>query len=139
MNTVDATFTLCFESPFWVGFYERREGNFLEVAKITFGAEPKSKEVYDFLMKHWCNFSFSPPVQDFTQEVTHKNPKRVQREIKKEITREYIGTKSQQALSLQHQEGKIKRKKKNREQKEAEKERKYQMHQEKQKKKHKGH
>ena len=49
-----------------------------------------------------------------------------------------IGTKAQQALKLQHEQGKLERKVKSREQKEAEKERQFVLRQEKKKAKHRG-
>ena len=45
--------TILFENPFWIGLYERIDGDKYEVCKITFGAEPKDYEVYDFLLKNW--------------------------------------------------------------------------------------
>ena len=42
-----------FEAPFWIGLYERYDDGKYEVCKITFGAEPKDYEVYDFLLKNW--------------------------------------------------------------------------------------
>lgn len=46
-----SSLTILFENPFWIGLYERIDGNRYEVGKITFGAEPKNYEVYDFMMK----------------------------------------------------------------------------------------
>ena len=43
-----STLTVFFENPFWVGVYERVDGDRYEVCKITFGAETKDYEVYDF-------------------------------------------------------------------------------------------
>lgn len=66
------------------------------------------------------------------------NPKRMQRSIKKQLETHGVGTKSQQALKLQQEEGNLARKKKSREQKDAEKERQFEMRKEKQKEKHRG-
>ena len=49
MQKNGAKLTVFFEEPFWVGLYQRWSGPKLEVAKITFGAEPKDGEVYQFL------------------------------------------------------------------------------------------
>lgn len=46
-----STLTVFFEAPFWVGVYERMDGERYEVCKITFGAEPKDYEVWEFLRK----------------------------------------------------------------------------------------
>ena len=63
MRKNGAKLTVFFEEPFWVGLYQRWSGPKLEVAKITFGAEPKDGEVYQFLLEHWKRLSFSPPVE----------------------------------------------------------------------------
>lgn len=47
------SFTISFENPFWIGLYERIDGDKYEVCKITFGAEPKDYEIYAFLLKNW--------------------------------------------------------------------------------------
>ena len=127
-----------FENPFWIGLYERIDEDKYEVCKITFGAEPKDYEVYDFLLKNWHTLTFSPPVK--TDKIVERklNPKRMQREISSQLENKGIGTKAQQALKLQHEQSKIDRKTHSREQKEAEKERQYALRQEKKKAKHRG-
>jgi len=130
--------TILFENPFWIGLYERIDGDKYEVCKITFGAEPKDYEVYDFLLKNWHKLKLSPPVKIDKIEERKINPKRMQREIHRQLENRGIGTKAQQALKLQHEQSKIERKTKRREQKEAEKERKFILRQEKKKAKHKG-
>lgn len=54
-------------------------------------------------------------------EETGCNPKRVQREVHKQMQNTEIGTKSQHALKLQQEQVKIERKTVNREQQEIEK------------------
>ena len=130
--------TILFENPFWIGLYERIDGDKYEVCKITFGAEPKDYEVYDFLLKNWHKLKLSPPVKIDKIEERKINPKRMQREIHRQLENRGVGTKAQQALKLQHEQSKIERKTKRREQKEAEKERKFILRQEKKKAKHKG-
>lgn len=127
-----------FENPFWIGLYERIDGDKYEVCKITFGAEPKDYEVYDFLLKNWHKLKFSPLVKTDKVEEHKINPKRMQREINSQLENKGIGTKAQQALKLQHEQTKIERKTKSREQKEAEKERQFVLRQEKKKAKHRG-
>lgn len=58
-----SSLTILFENPFWIGLFERIDGDKYEVCKITFGAEPKDYEVYDFLLKNWHKLKFSPPVK----------------------------------------------------------------------------
>ena len=68
-----------------------------------------------------------------------ENPKRLQREINKELKKKTIGTKAQIALSKAYEENKIERKKKSKAYKEMEKERQFAIKQLKKKEKHKGH
>lgn len=83
MQKNGAKLTVFFEEPFWVGLYQRWSGPKLEVAKITFGAEPKDGEVYQFLLEHWKRLSFSPPVEQEIPEERRVNPKRARREIQR--------------------------------------------------------
>ena len=41
MDKMTCQMTVLFEGTFWVGVFEKTEGNRLSVAKVTFGAEPK--------------------------------------------------------------------------------------------------
>ena len=117
--------TILFEAPFWIGLYERIEHGRYEVCKITFGAEPKDYEVYEFLLRNWHKLKFSPPIQAEAAMERKTNPKRVQREIQSQLQDKGIGTKAQQALKLQHEQSKLERRTRIREQKEAEKDRQF--------------
>ena len=101
MKPAVSTLTISFEAPFWVGLYEREEEGLYQVCKIPFGAEPKDYEVYAFLQRHWKDLTFSPPLPTGTVPRTRINPKRLQREIRKQLQAPAIGTKAQQALQLQ--------------------------------------
>ena len=107
------------------------------MCKITFGAEPKDYEIYDFILKNYYQLRFSLAVATDVKEVG-RNPKRVQREVQKQLQNTGIGTKSQQALKLQQEQLKTERKIVSREQREAEKQRQFEMKQQKKKKKHRG-
>lgn len=135
---IKSSLTIMFEAPFWIGLYERYDDGKYEVCKITFGAEPKDYEIYDFLLKNWKKLKFSPPIKSEIMEEKKINPKRLQREINNQLQDRGIGTKAQQALKLQHEQNKLERKTKSREQREAEKERQYALRQEKKKSKHRG-
>ena len=139
MEVSRSSLTVFFEEPFWVGVYERESGGRCAVCKITFGAEPKDYEVYAFLEKNWNSLRFSPPVK--VGPAAHKpgNPKRMQCAIKRELQSAGTGTKAQQALKLQQEEGKIARKTRTRACREAEEARRFALRREKQKEKHKGH
>ena len=130
--------TVFFEEPFWVGVFERMENGQLSVAKVTFGAEPKDTEVYEFILKHYVYLRFSPTVTAGVKEDT-KNPKRRQRDIKKQLQHTGIGTKSQQALKMQQEQSKQERKAQRRERKQADAERLFALKQQKKRDRHRGH
>lgn len=129
--------TVFFEGPFWVGVIERIVDGKLSVCKVIFGAEPKDYEVYDFVLRNYYRLQFSPAVATDVKEASH-NPKRIQREVRKQLLNTGIGTKSQQALKLQQAQWKTERNLVSREQREAERERKFELKQQKKKEKHRG-
>lgn len=135
---VKGRLTILFENPFWIGLYERIYDDEYEVCKIVFGAEPKDYEVYNFILENWYKLKFSPPVKTDKIEERKINPKRMKREINRQLENKGIGTKAQQALKLQYEQRKNESKVKRREYKEAEKERKFVLRQERKKEKHKG-
>lgn len=137
MSKGSGKLTVFFEEPFWVGVFECVSDGKLSVCKVTFGAEPKDYEIYDFILKNYYRLRFSPAVATDVKEVGH-NPKRVQREVRKQIQNTGIGTKSQQALKLQQEQLKMERKTVSREQREAEKQRQFELKQQKKKEKHRG-
>ena len=134
MDKVNGKLTVFFEEPFWVGIFERIEDGKLSVAKVTFGAEPKDYEVQEYIQKCYFSLKFSPVVETVVKDIK-RNPKRMQREVKKQMLEIGIGTKSQQALEQNKQERKEKRRKK----KEAEEQRMFELKQRKKREKHKGH
>lgn len=137
MDRTTSVLTVFFEEPFWVGVWERIADGKLSACKITFGAEPKDFEIYDFILKKYDHLMFSPAVTATVKE-SPINPKRMQREIKRQIVRTGIGTKSQQALKLQQEQRKTDRKQITREMREAEKQRRFELKQQKKRAKHRG-
>ena len=138
MGRVSGGLTVYFEDPFWVGVFERIENRKLSVAKVTFGAEPKDYEVLEFINRNYYHLQFSPAVETVVKD-TKKNPKRAQRDAKKQTLETGIGTKSQQALKLQQEQNKQERKVRSREQRDAESQRLFELKQMKKREKHKGH
>lgn len=139
MSTTKTSLTVTFEAPFWIGLYERESDDAYEVCKITFGAEPKDYEVYEFLLRNWHGLSFSPKLQSSTLSERRLNPKRLQREIKRQLEPRGIGTKAQEALKLQHEQDKKLRQSTSRGAREAGKVRRFLQKQEQRREKHKGH
>lgn len=137
-RSVESKLTIYFEEPFWVGVFEKLDGDKLSVCRVVFGAEPTDAEIYDFILKHYYRLRFSAPVK---AEIKQKadNPKRRQRAARKQLDSKGVGTKSQQALKKQYEEMKTERKIKSQKQKEAEKQRLFELKQQKEKDKHRGH
>ena len=130
--------TVYFEDPFWVGVFERIENEKISAAKVTFGAEPKDYEIQEYIIKYYYRLQFSPAITTDVKEAK-KNPKRAQRDAKKQTMEIGIGTKSQQALKLLQEQNKLVRKERTKEERELEKERLFEIKQQKKKEKHKGH
>ena len=142
MNT-SIKLTVFFQGPFWVGAFEKTYGENYQISKVIFGSsEPKDYEIYEFLLKNFYTLRFSASLSsEEIGEVKEKkiNPKRLQKEIKKEIENRGIGTKAQLAMKEQYETVKLERKKLSREEKDLEKERKFDLKQQKKFMKHKGH
>lgn len=138
MDKVNGNLTVYFEDPFWVGVFERIENGKLTVAKVTFGAEPKDYEIQEYIQRYYFSLKFSPAVDTVVKE-TKRNPKRIQREAKKQMQETGIGTKSQQALKLQQEQNKQEHKVRSREKREEDQLRMFELKQQKKREKHKGH
>ena len=138
MDKVSGQLTVYFENPFWIGVFERVYDGKLSVCKVIFGAEPKDPDILEFVLKHYNELKFSPAVKT-EQKRKADNPKRRQREARKQLQNAGIGTRSQQALQMQREEMKTERKQKSKELRDAEKQRKFELKQQKKKEKHKGH
>lgn len=138
MDKANGSLTVYFEEPFWVGVFEVISDGKLSVCKVTFGAEPKDYEIWDFILKNYYSLKFSPAVE-IGMKQTAENPKRRQRNAKKQLQNLGIGTKSQQALQMQREGMKTERRQISKEQRESEKQRQFDLRQQKRKEKHRGH
>lgn len=108
MEKVKVTMTVLFEEPFWIGIYEREDGESYQAAKILFGAEPKGLEVQEYLLKNVYRLSFGTGEKSqISDKQTCKNPKRMQREIRKQTRERGTGTRAQQAIQAQREERKL--------------------------------
>ena len=118
MDKTSCKLTVFFENPFWVGVLECNEDGKLTVSKLTFYKEPKDYEIRNFILKNY---------------------KKRQRDVRKQVQLQGVGTKSQQALKLQHDQSKSEHILQNKKQKELGKMRLFALKQQKKKEKHKGH
>ena len=120
METAKAKLTVLFDPPFWAGLFERECGDRYEVCKVTFGAEPKDYDVYAFVLEHYCTLDFSPALAAEKTDERTLSPKRAQRLAREQTKPSGVGTKAQQALQLQREQGKAERRVLSREAREAE-------------------
>lgn len=139
METGYARLTVYFEDPFWVGLYERGGGGTYQVCRIVFGAEPRDQEVHALLLEQWRLLRFSPSMAAEGPVERKVSPKRMQRQIKRQLQSAGTGTKAQQALKLQQEQGKEARRRRSRAEREAEAARQLALRREKRREKHKGH
>ena len=139
MRTATCRITVYFDDPFWAMLYEREGEGWYEASRTVFGAEPKDCDVYAFLLQNWRWLRFSPPVQ--AGERTHRpdNPRRRQRAARRAVKQAGMGTKAQQALAAQREQGKQACRVRTREEKEREAEERYEKHRQKRREKHEGH
>ncbi|MBQ6510112.1 MAG: YjdF family protein [Flexilinea sp.] len=136
--SAECSLTVYFEDPFWVGVFERIIDGKLSACKITFGAEPKDYDVWKFVLEHYYELEFSPSIKAEIRQ-TAENPKRRQRNIKKQLEQTGVGTKSQEALQMQREAMKTEKHRITREERDAEEQRRFELKQEKRKEKQKGH
>ncbi|MCE5316902.1 MAG: YjdF family protein [Parachlamydia sp.] len=82
MATIKAT--VFFEKRFWVGTFERTDKEGYAVARHIFGAEPSDPEIHEFVLNHFHELKFGTP-KEIQIEIQRMNPKRVQREVRREM------------------------------------------------------
>ena len=110
----------------------------MSVCKVTFGAEPKDYDVWEYVLHHYYELVFSSAIETEIRQ-TADNPKRRSRNARKQLENTGIGTKSQQALQRQREEMKTERRQISREEQEAEAQRRFEKKQVKKKEKRRGH
>ncbi len=131
-------FTVFFEDPFWVGVFERVEDGRLSVCKVMFGAQPKDTEIYAFICGQYRHLTFSTAV-DADDRTVPVSPKRLKKKAKRDMERQGIGTKAQQALQAQRDTQKAVGREHSKAKKAAEEARQFAIRQQKRKEKHRGH
>ena len=135
---MEGKLTVYFEDPFWVGVFERDDETGYCVSRVVFGPEPTNAELYEYIKREYAKLDFGRKIEDQVCIVRKKNFKRMQREVRKEIYEEGVGTKAQQAMKLQMELIGKERQVVSRE-KQREEALKFKLKQEKKKEKHRGH
>ncbi|RSI61693.1 hypothetical protein D8863_10150 [Streptococcus oralis] len=137
MEIVSIGLTVYFEDGFWHGLFEQECEGTYQVCRVTFGQEPKEDEILRLIQIQFVRLSFSSEAT-VKQHVKIKNPKRLQRAVKKQVKQE-VSSKSQELLQLQHEERKKHSKQQSSLQKQLLKQEKFERKQQKRREKHKGH
>jgi len=133
--------TIYHDAQFWVGIIEVVEDGKLRAFRYVFGAEPKDTEILDFIYYKLLNI-INQSVHsglDVKRKSNKKiNPKRLQRQVAKQINKVGVSTKAQEAMKQEYEEKKKSKKKRAKQYREELKDQKYLMKKQKAKAKHKG-
>lgn len=140
MATIKAT--IFFDKRFWVGTFERTDKEGYAVARHIFGAEPSDSEVHDFVLHHYSELNFGE-LKKLDLQIKRMNPKRVQREVRREMEK-IKETMKPSTLAQDYMREELEKKKKERKQKssaekQARKDQQFALKQQKKKSKHRGH
>jgi hypothetical protein len=131
--------TVYHDGQFWVGIIEETIDNKLRAGQVIFGSEPKDTEILDFvnkkLLAHIEKRKFQVDIEKKEKKV---NPKRLARQVAKEMQQKGVSTYAHEALQLELQERKKERKILSKEEKEALAKKKREIKIAKRKAKHKG-
>ncbi len=112
-------FIIFFDGQFWCGISEIKTPD-LKVKKYIFGNEPGDGEILEFVNKRLFSEtedSIETIERDYSCEKSDISPKRMKRIVAKEMKKNPISTKSQEALSKSREENKRERKEIHREEK----------------------
>lgn len=134
--------TIFFEKQFWVGIFERTDKEGYTAARHIFGAEPSDPEIYEFVLEHYQELNFGA-LKEVSIQILRMNPKRVQREVRREMER-MKETSKPSTLAQDYMREEIEKKKKEKKslnsiEKQARKDEQFSIKQEKKKAKHRGH
>lgn len=134
--------TIVYEKRYWVGTFERIDKEGYAVARHIFGGEPTDPEVYEFVLTHYQKLKFGEP-KEFYLEILRMNPKRVQRELRREMEKiketSKPSTFSQDYMREQLEKKKLQKKQETSADKQARKDEQFLLKQQKKKEKQKGH
>lgn len=134
--------TIFFERRYWVGTFERTDKAGYAIAKHIFGGEPADPEIYEFILTHYQELKFGD-AKKFTLEIKRMNPKRVQREVRREMEKiretKKPSTFAQDYMREELEKKKLQKKDQSSTEKQARKEEQFSLRQQKKKEKQRGH
>jgi hypothetical protein len=104
--------SILYESPFWIGLIEEERDGLLYATRYLFGSEPSAENVYEFILS--CEYknliegmTVGLPLDRVTKRCT--NPKRLQRQIRREKERVGISNQSREVMRLEQEKNKKER------------------------------
>lgn len=106
--------TIYHDGQFWVGVIEVIQNGKLIAFRYVFGAEAKDTEVLNFIndkLLKIINRSNQTGVKVKGQSEKRMNPKRLQRQVAKEMKKTGISTKAKEAIKQEFEEKKEKKEK----------------------------
>lgn len=134
--------TIFFERKYWIGIFERTDKEGYAVARHVFGSEPTDPEVYAFVLEHYHELHFGE-LKEFQLEIKRMNPKRMQREVRREMEKIKETTKpstlAQDYVREELEKQKKEKKRKSSAEEQARKDAQFSLKQQKKKDKHRGH
>jgi hypothetical protein len=134
--------TTLFEKSLWIVLFERTDKKGYAVARTVFGDEPTDPELYAYISAHFYQLKFNEP-QNFKLVIKRKNPKRMQREVRKEMEKAKSNldktTRAQEVLKIELEKNKKVKKSLSKSEKEAQLDKRFLLRQVKKKKKKRGH
>jgi hypothetical protein len=133
--------TVLFKAPYWIAVLEVERDAHLYAATYIFGAEPSDQEVYAFVERDLLALQYRMTVGVPVEAVEQRrvNPKRVRREVQRQVAQAGISTKAQEAMRQQLEQNKQTRVEESREQRDALRAYKREVARAKAKAKHRGH
>ncbi len=133
--------SILFESPFWIALLESERDGLLYATRHVFGSEPSSKNVYEFILSYEYKILIDRMTVGLPIDAAKKrcvNPKRLQRQIRKEKERSGITNQSREVMRLQQEENKKERQMSSKAQRNAQRNYKREVAKQKKKQKHRG-
>ncbi|WP_080121203.1 YjdF family protein [Bacillus subtilis] len=133
--------TIYYDGQFWVGVVEVVDNGKLRAFRHLFGTEPRDSEVLEFVHNQLLNMMVQAEQEGVRLQGRRQkkiNPKRLQRQVSKELKNAGVASKAQEAIKLELEARKQKKKQIMKEQREHVKEQRYMLKKQKAKKKHRG-
>ena len=132
--------TVYHDGQFWIGVIEHEQNGKLKAGRLIFGAEPKDQEVLEFVNGRLLAFvaGLSEEVAADTKPAGKINPKRLARQVSRELQQSGVSTYAQTALQLEYEKRKKAKQIVSRQRREEMKELKWEARVAKAKNKHRG-